>query len=489
MIWLISAYAQDNYGGLLKPNDLDTISPVSEISIPEMTYAVVVKQSTYNLSDWRSVVEALQKRYEGQVFIWIDSLSEISREVSGYNPSHIGFVCEVATASPEFVQNQVWPFVRNLDNDAYADAIWGIITGYNSEDALRLVTGPAGFNIKTVLGGTASCDLSYFTQGIGTSETTTGLYYLKYPDSVQTIAKTDGPPDRTAWLVSMLNDGIGNFRNDPVDIFYTSGHGNKNAWQMHYPTIEPEGFFRSDDGKVYGESPIKEKFYISSDHPKVYFGLGNCYIGKIEDSGSMVPSWIHSGRIYQYTGYVVPEGSASYQHGGTAAYFYKEARNNTWAEAYFLANISLQFDIINNTSETDAGDLNGSAFYGDPGMQVKMSDEGEFQSPLFRSELLISHGKDVDTITYRITMNRKGTPGFTGKWGERHPAIIFPFRANNIRILKTDAISAVVNDNFGLLYIWRDGDPALSADETRQVIFTCDHVAIGTVTISDKSGK
>ena len=440
------------------------------------TYAVVIKQSTYNNPDWQAVAHALQERYHGQIFIWNNSLNEVQSDVADFHPAHIGFVCELSTASPGFVQDSVWPFTRLLDIDPYCDAVWGIITGYNAEDALNFVSGPTGFEVKTVLGGTSCCDLNYYTQGIGTSECTYGEYYVKNPDSLETTTYTDGPTDRTEWFVTMINDGIDIFNYEPVDIFYTSGHANYNEWQLHYPSSGQEGYFRSSNGQVYGDPHIGSNININSDNPKIYFGLGNCYIGKIINNSCMAPSWIHTGRAYQYTGYVTPEGPNSHQHGGTKAYFYKVARNYTWAESFFLANIALKFDMINGTPGANPPDLNGSALYGDPGMQVKMSNEGVFEQPLFTSELTINEGTERDTVTFKITMNREGNPGYDGKWGNRHPAIILPFRAEDIEIIYTDAMAVVVEDNFALMYIWHQGQPSLAQGETREVVYTCNNV-------------
>ena len=444
-----------------------------------IAYAVIIKQSTYDDPAWQTVTDSLLARYQGQLFIWSSSLSEIKDDVAAFQPTHIGFVCELITASSAFIINYVWPFTRELDDDVYCDAVWGIITGCSAEDALNLVTGPSGFEVKTVLGGTTSCDLVYYTQGIGTSESTYSSYFVKYPDSAGTTAFTDGPIDRTEWLVTMINQGIDIFNYDQVDIFYTSGHGNHNVWQLHYPSPDQEGFFNSYAGQVYGNPHIGPDTNINSSHPKIYFGLGNCKIGKIISSSSMAPSWIHTGGAYQYTGYVINEGSDSHQHGGTKAYFYKVARNNTWAESFFLANQALKFDMINNTPGTNPPDLNGSALYGDPGMQVIMSDEGVFREPLFSGGLTINQGGEKDTVTFKITMNREGSPGYNGKWGERHPAMILPFVAGNIEILYTNAIEAVVEENFVLMYIWFQGEPTLEEGETREVTFLCNQLHTG----------
>ncbi|MCD4789482.1 MAG: hypothetical protein K8R37_05730, partial [Bacteroidales bacterium] len=453
---------------------------ITYIEPPPLTYAVVIKQSTYNDPDWLAVADALLERYGGQLFIWENSLNDVQDDVADFKPSHVGFICDVPTASPSFVQNSVWQFTRALDDDAYCDAAWGIITGYDAQDALNLVSGPTGFEVKTNLGGTTSCNVNYFTQGISTSEATYNQYFVKYPDSISTVTYNDGPTDRTEWLVTMINDGIDIFDYDPVDIFYTSGHGSPNSWQMHYPTSGNEGFFRSSNGQVYGDPHTGPDININSTNPKIYFGLGNCQIGQINNSGCMAPSWIHTGGAYQYTGYVINEGSSSYQHGSTKAYFYKVARNNTWAEAYLLGNIAFKFDLINGTPGVSSPpDFNGSALYGDPGMDIKMCNEGVFMQPLFINELTINEGIVKDTITYRITMNREGNPGYTSKWGERHPAILLPFRAEDVNIISTDAIAVVVEDNFALMYIWYQNQPSLAQGETREVIFTCNHIATG----------
>jgi hypothetical protein len=448
---------------------------ITDAEPPPITYAVIIKQSTYNDPDWQAVSNALLERYEGQLFIWESSLNEVQDEVASYKPTHIGFVCDVSTASPGFVQNSLWPFTRALDGDAYCDAVWGIITGYDAQDALNLVTGPTGFEVKTCLGGTTSCNVNYYTQGISTSEGTYNQYFVKYPDALDVFEFYDGPTDRTEWLVTMINEGIDIFDYEPVDIFVTSGHGNFNQWQLHYPSSGQEGFFRSSYGQVYGDPHNAPDINIDSDNPKIYFGLGNCNIGQIFNGGCMAPSWIHTGGAFQYTGYVIPEGGSSCQHGGTKAYFYRVARNNTWAESYFLGNIALQFDMINGTPGTNPPDLDGSALYGDPGMQIKMSNDGVFMEQLFTNELTINEGTERDTITYRITMNREGNPGFTSKWGERHPAIILPFKAEDIQIIYTEAIAVVVEDNFALMYVWYQGQPSFVEGETREVIFTCNH--------------
>lgn len=445
----------------------------------DVRYAIVIRQSTYSVTRWKQVCDTLSSRYKGHIFIWNSALSEVKEPVASYRPTHICFVCEISTANPSYIMNALDPFTRTLDDDPYSDAIWSVLTG-SAEDAYRIAADTVTHYTRTLLSGTVSCDLSYFTQGLSTHEATSGLFYVKQPDSILIRSYTSGPVDRTPWLVSMINAGIDSLDNAPVDIFITSGHGNYNLWQLHYPTQSPEGLFRSGTAVLTGASASGAYYPISSSHPKIYFGLGNCNIGQIINDGCMAPNWINKGGAYAYTGYLINEGSNSYQHGGTRAYYYKMSRENTWSESWFLANQSLQFDILNHTPDVSPDDLSGSAYYGDPGQIFKMSHGGKYQQPLITNELIIRHGPSKDTVTYRVTMNYDGEPGNNGKWGNRHPAVILPFTATDINILSTDAITALVKENFVLLYIWHTGLDALKKGDTREVIFTCNRLATGT---------
>ena len=278
---------------------------------------------------------------------------------------------------------------------------------------------------------------------------------------------TDGPTDRTEWLVSCLNA-------DTVDIFITSGHGAHYQWQMHYPSSGNEGYFRSSSaGQAYGLAHSGTEFDINSVNAKIFFGLGNCQIGKIVNSYSMALGWLRTAGAYFYTGYVINEGSYSQQHGGTKAFFERQV-DFTWPEAYFLANQELYYDKYNGVPGAGgAPDLNGSAMYGDPAMEARVADVGVYDELLYTEEVLIDSSGSPWQGTVRITMNIDGTPGYTSKWGNRHPLVLMPVRLEDIIIVSHDCKDAVVTDNFALLYIWSQGEDPLPAGTTREVVFTC----------------
>jgi len=445
----------------------------------EFKYAVLVNNSTYQIPEWALVADTLKSRYDGELFTWESSVWDVRSELSAYKPTHIAFVCEPLTASAGFVQI-VWPFTRCLDDDPYGDAIWGIITGYDAEDALRLANCEP-FVVKNMLGGTMSCDLNYYPQGIATSEATYNRIRFKYLDGtiIDTTDENLCPTDRTEFLMNMINA-------DTIDIFMTSGHGNHDRWQLHYPDPGLEGYFMSSAGQLYGDPRVGPNINANSVNPKIYLALGNCYVGKLYNMNSMAPAWIHTGGASLMTGYVEWEGTYSHQHGGTKAFFARQGLY-TWPEAFFLANQALYFDLDNHTPGTNPPDLNWSALYGDPALDARLDTEsGVIPGSMYEEQIEIVPGDDKDTVTVRIVMNREDSPGYNGKWGNRHPTILFPFRAENPFIIKYDpeCYTAEVTDNFFLMCIWWLGDSPLAAGETREFVFTCDHMVTSVIEIT-----
>ncbi len=431
-------------------------------------YAIVVKQDTYLEPDWAEVVDTLQAKYSAGIFIYSSDMFEVQDAVGAFAPDYLAFVAEWDDATVTFVTD-AWLFGRGLDDDPYGDAVWGIITGYYVTDALRLATGPEGFDVKTVLGGTTGCDLTHYPQGISTSESTYGLYYTKALNDPNAVQHTDGPTDRTEWLVNCLNA-------DSIDIFITSGHGAYYQWMLHYPTAGLEGYFRSYGNlgvQALGLTHGSEIIEINTTNPKIFFGLGNCQIGRIVNYNSMALGWLHTAGAYFYTGYVINEGPTSQQHGGTKAYFERQA-HYTWPQAYYLANQALYYDKYNATpGAAGAPDLNGSALYGDPAMEARVADVGVYDPLLYSEDVQVDSAGSSWQVTVTVTMNVEGNPGYTSKWGYRSPIVLFPFRVQDITVVSHDCKDVVVTDNFAIMHIWDQTEDPLPAGSTRELVFTC----------------
>ena len=188
--------------------------------------------------------------------------------VAAYQPTHIGFVCTLSTASSTFILGFVWNFIRGLDDDEYCDAIWGIITGYNAVDAMNLVAGSSGFEIKTVHGGTKA----YFYK-VARNYTWAEAFFLanqalKFDilnntpgtDSMGSIVLTEYSPKELHYLFNSENDELVVFS----EIYYDKG------WNVFIDGKETP-YFRDDYVLRAMIVPAGDHEIIWKFEPKVYY--------------------------------------------------------------------------------------------------------------------------------------------------------------------------------------------------------------------------
>jgi zinc protease len=442
-------------------------------------YAIVVSDTTNSMIGWSDVVDSLVIRHSGQVFVWQDSLQEVKSALADYRPDYIAFVgrswYEIQTS---FVED-IWVMTRELDADPYGDALWGLVTGRDYPDAMRIVQNQT-LQLRTVLGGTNCTWDGWFYQGISTFEAQYNRIRFKIPDTsliIDTICPPRCPDDRCTLLVNYINDGIndtilGYSLQGPVDYFITSGHGNVDVWQLHYPTPDLEGYFRSEAGQVYGDPRIGVNRYINSTNPKVYNAMGNCLVGNPSNPNYMPYGWLGSGGAIAMTGYM-PTTVYGYMLWGLGSLLQMAQDRYTYAEAFYINNQELLFDEINNTPGTDPTgldyDRDACCYYGDPAADIRMF---AWRDPWWDQGLDVASGSGIDTITFWVEANYDSVdPGFSGTSGRRHPFAFLPGRYDSAVVIDSNCYATVITDNFVLMYCWKQGDPRLAAGETRYVKF------------------
>ncbi|KPJ70552.1 hypothetical protein AMJ52_09815 [candidate division TA06 bacterium DG_78] len=442
-------------------------------------YAIVVSNATNSAPGWSAVVESLVVTHGGQVFTWQDTVGEVQSELASYKPDYIAFVGQPSTEINQAFVTRVWFLTRDLDADPYGDAIWGIITGYDYDDAMRIVQNQM-LEVKTVLGGTNCTWDSWFYQGISTFEAEYNRIRFKIPDTtliIDTICPPRCPDDRCTLLVNYINNGIsdtilGYSVEGDVDYFVTSGHGNVNVWQLHYPTADLEGYFRSNAGQLYGDPHDGDDRDINSTNPKIYNAMGNCLVGNPNSVNNMPYAWLRTGGAIAMTGYM-PVTTYGYMLWGLGGLFQMSQDRYTYAEAFWLNNQELLFDQINETPGTDPYglnyDKNACCYYGDPAAEIRMYP---WREPWWDQGLDIVEGTIFDTISFWIEANYDSVdPGFSGTSGRRHPFAFFPYRYDSTTVIDSNCYEAVITDNFVLMYCWKQGDQKLGQGEMRWVTF------------------
>ncbi len=414
----------------------------------EKTYAVVVSAATYADQDWKAVADALVAKHTGSL-IRYDDLQDALPQLQALLPDYIGFVARPEEAHRQFVA-QVHYLTRQLDSDPYTDALWGIVTGYEAADALRIVNAREPLTIRRAMSSMGPDSLHRMEGGFASSETDASKFWRKRAGK---LAEIKVAPDAAASLAESFNNG-------ETELVVTSGHATERHWEIGF-TVR-NGEFRHDNGQLYARTTDKQRVNITSPNTKVYIGAGNCLIGHIDRRDCMATAWLHTGGVNQMVGYTVV---TFHGFGGWGVLRYFDSGRHTLAESFFLNTQALLHRLETNyranardqiadydhrragatlARYAENGELAGLlwdrdtvAFYGDPAWAVRMpASESSWNQTLTFTN---GHGR------FEITTTR------AGQWGDRPLIAMLPVRLRNITITNGTNHNPIVTDNFVLL--------------------------------------
>lgn len=448
----------------------------TDASAAAPSYAVVVSQKTAQDDGWKQVVETLAAKHQAAVITFAGSVEEARSPLADQFPRYACFVARPEEADKAFV-GQVHRLTRQLDADPYTDCFWGILTGYDAANALRIAKRTEPLTIRKVAAGTEFAT-EMVEEGVWYCELNQGKMVKK--ELGKEAAEQRAPSDTTQALVETLNDGR-------ADLFITSGHATERDWQIGYRYAN--GSFRSADGQLFGLDTRGQRFPIRSPNPKVYLPVGNCLMGNIDRRDCMALAWMSSAGVHQMLGYTVPTWYG-YMGWGVLDYFVEQPGRYTFAEAFFANHHALVHrlatyfpDVLNEprgdtgrprthpalseaakAAGLTAGDAVGLvydrdvvAFYGDPAWQARMAER-----PRAYEQTLKRTG---DEYVFEIKPHR-GADSFRpintngSQRGGRPFVAFFPQRVTDVRIVEGAELDPVVTDDFILVANPRVCEPA-----------------------------
>ncbi len=429
---------------------------------PDWRYAVVVSDVTWASSAWRDVAESLCRKHHGRLIMFSGSAfpEALRATLADQMPDYVCFVAQPQEATAAFVQ-AAHQMLRKLDADLYGDAIWGIVTGADSVQAMRLAQVAGPLTVRNALMKTAGDWLGYLRAGTYHSETDSGTWWTRTSGGA-IDKRSDGPLDDTVPLVNALNAG-------DVDMVVTSGHASEYNWQLHYPSASPEGYFLATNGQLYGQDAGGARHDINSANAKIYYAPGNCLIAHIPEDGSrgnsMSLAWLNTGGAVQMAGYTVTT-AYGYMGWGVAEYFVKLQDRWTFAESCHLNNQALLFDDVHDTPGVSATALDHDrdvfVLYGDPAYVSRMEPATQ---PDYAQDLQYTSAAGVTSFTLTIRMNRAVNVA--------RPVIArLPFHVRNPRVTDGGGRTLDVVDDMVLVNIWHDGEASLTSGQTWTLRFT-----------------
>ncbi|MBC8289025.1 MAG: hypothetical protein H8E37_01805 [Planctomycetes bacterium] len=453
------------------------------------SYAIVVSESTNDDAEWNKVVTSLVKKYPGaSVVTWSDSVEEA---LPALRQRHSRYTCFVATrdeAGRQFVAD-VHRMTRQFDDDPYADTLWGVLTGFDAANALRIARHREPLTVRKVSSGTEVA-LDMCSQGVWYDELVKHKTVSKRPGG--SILESKGPADTTRALANTLTE-------DAADLFVTSGHATERDWQIGFRYRN--GQFRSKGGRMSGLTTDGKRFTIQSKNPKVYLPIGNCLMGHIDGPDAMALAWMNDVGVNQMIGYTVLTWYG-YSGWGVLDYFVEQPGRYTLNEAFHANQHALihrldsyyedivALDVvpggrnIPTKPPNEAGkslgltafdsrgllwDRDTVAFYGDPGWTARMAP----MKKAYGQQLTI------DDNTYTLTIaTQRGSDSFKpvntngAQRGWRPIVELLDHRIRDVKIIDGDDLNPVVTDDFILIPNPRVVEPS----RDYQIVFTASRI-------------
>lgn len=450
-------------------------------------YVIVVSQATNDDEPWNQVTTALLEKHTEEhaatVVTFDEKVTESLETLRSMHPEYTCFVAKPEEATREFVA-AVHQLTRQLDNDPYTDTMWGILTGYDASNALRIAEHKTPLTVERVASGT-DVELDLCKEGVWYCELVKNRMVKKVAgEEPQELV---GPDDTTQALVNTLNEY-------QAQLMVTSGHATQRDWQIGFRYRN--GYFRCENGVLYGIDTKQQRYSVHSNNPKVYLPIGNCLMGHIDSRDAMALAWMNSAGVNQMIGYTVPTW---YGYGGWGLldYFLEQPGRFTMSEAFYanqqallhrleLIKPGLSGMTVREAAEAleatelpmparqagiQAGDIRGLlfdrdvvAFYGDPAWEAKMAAN----ECAWEQSLVKDNGRYTFTVEPQrgaesfATLNKNGS-----QRGGRPFFHRLPGRIGKFKVVAGSDLNPTITDNFILVPHPGTCDPS----KTYQVVF------------------
>ncbi len=452
------------------------------------SYAVVVSSETLAKPEWKAVVEALVEKRQARVISYEGELESALPALKESFPKYTCFVARPEETGFKQIA-RIYRMTRKLDEDPYNDTLWGVITGYTAEDALRLAQATAPTVVNTAL-ITAGVGNERYKESFYISDGRKGEFGWKKSDGT-TGKDNQGQVDQTRRYIEQF-EGL-----DP-DVIVSSGHASERNLEMPFST----GNIVCKDGKLFGyltkerlidESGQARKGQIQGEllpirepkRPKLYLPIGNCLIGDIPDRNCMALAWLGYGKVNQMIGYTDTTwfGAMGW---GTMRYWEEMGGVVPLNESLFFTNqqllnrlivqfpktAGLEFDLSKKLNIQAIGggvvqtmtpeertkpsaqasirenmgllwDRDIVAFYGDPALEIRL--DSQYASPVHKVELI----QDKPNL-YRVVIHVRKDHGDPNK-DSAPVGVFFPERLGSAEVLKGAEFKPVITDNFLLV--------------------------------------
>lgn len=358
----------------------------SDVKVDD-SYVVAVSRAVAEDKPWADVAEALRLKHSADVVVYELSPCELLDTLRSLNPRYVAIVEKPENIGRDYIID-FHHTSRDVDEDIYADFIWGIITGYDAEAAMRMVDNSTEpLLIKDAVATIMELNSAkWFDNYAWVDDHTKGLWGEKRGRDAEIKCDTVAPEQ----VLRKFTDLYAEF--DP-DLIVTAAHATQKNLEMPYSlgNLKPRG------GKLYAEDRFTQEEWDlrNSGKRRVYAAVGNCLIGDMNNTKeSMAAAWLSGSNASTMIGYVVTTW-----HGrngwGALKYWVTNPSRYTLAEAVYIN----QQDFLHQQNEWYPQLINEKYRYEDKFMEELTTAANRLSEVLGR-EVDLNSAEDWDMVGF-----------------------------------------------------------------------------------------
>ncbi|WP_255469584.1 hypothetical protein [Butyricimonas hominis] len=458
-------------------------------------YVVLASKDVQNDAAWMQVVDALKNKHKAEVFFYEKAPRENLADLQRVRPRYVAIVEKPENLGRDYVID-MHHVSREVDNDIFADFLWGVITGYDADAAMKMVNNSTEpLLVKDAVATIMELNSAkWFDNYAWVDDHSRGLWGEKKGRDAKVQTAQIDPKT----VLKKFTDLYGDYN---PDLVVTAAHATERNLEMPFSL----GNILAKNGKLYASDHYTRTTWDlkESGKRKVYFAVGNCLIGNVNNTKeSMAIAWMNSGNAATMIGYVVTTwhgrngwGGLKYWVTNPGRYTLAEAiymnqqdflyQQNEWYPSLIKENYNFDGNEFQIAGQKIAEAIKGQptkdqigfwhdrdvlAYYGDPKWEVRLQEvPGETD---FTVTSKVKGKKCIITIKTNENFSLERMKG--DKFKQEHVLDLpfnyfFPVRLNNPRLAAGQDWKAVVDENFLIIY-----NPDFKPNSTYEVVLDID---------------